>query len=90
MQQELTPAEKRKRTLAARYGEDWRQRLGGLAKQGRVAKNGEDVYKEQLSSAGKKGGGNVPEAKRPFKRDPELAKKAGAIGLRKRWPKDDK
>lgn len=90
MQQEMTPAQKRKLTMEKRYGKNWRKHNGQLAKEARVTKVGEDDYKEQLSNAGKAGGANVPASKRPFKRDPKLAKVAGAKGLGKRWPKDDK
>lgn len=91
MQDDITPAEKRKRTLAARYGENWRQKIGKAAKEAKVAKHGEDGYKELQSKAGKQGGSKTRPATRPFKRDPKLAGDAGKKGSVKRWGnKDDK
>lgn len=91
MQDELTPAEKRKRTLEARLGADWRNKVGQAAKAGKQAKHGEDGYKELQSKAGKQGGSKNRPASRPFKKDPKLAGAAGKKGSDSRWGnKDDK
>lgn len=74
---ELTPAEKRKITMEQRYGENWRQRNGQLAKDARIDKVGEGKYRNQLADAGKKGGNKTEPADRPFTKNRKLAKRAG-------------
>jgi general stress protein YciG len=57
---------------------------GGLkAKQTNYAKHGKDFYK----SIGKRGGLQHRPDTRPFKTNPELAKRAGRLGGLKRWAK---
>lgn len=88
MQPELTPAEKRKLTLEARLGKNWRKKIGQTAKVGKIEKNGEDGYKAKQSAAGTKGGAKVKPESRPFSRNKNLARSAGAKGLGSRWGKD--
>lgn len=88
MQEELTPAEKRKRTLQQRLGKDWRKKIGKAAKVGKIEKNGEDGYAELQSRAGTVGGAKVKPESRPFSRNKQLAKAASEKGLNSRWNKD--
>lgn len=89
MTTELTPAEKRKRTLEQRLGADWRNKIGQSAKQGKIEKNGEDGYLEKQSAAGKVGGAKVKPTSRPFSKNKKLAKLAGKKGADKRWGKNE-
>lgn len=84
--EQLTPAEKRKLTMQQRYGKDWRKKVGQLAKDGKIEKNGEDGYSELQSKAGSKGAAQRPAGYvRPFAKDKKLAKEASAKGLKSRW-----
>lgn len=89
MQNDLTPAEKRKQTMRLRYGEKWRDVIGQAAKEAKEAKHGEDGYKAIQGKAGRAGGGKPRPASRPFTKNRKLAKKAGAKGLEKRWGQND-
>jgi len=79
----LTPAQKREQTMVARYGKDWRIVVGQRAKEAREAKHGV----EQYSKAGVKGGGKPRPNSRPFKKDRDLASRAGKKGSTNRWGK---
>lgn len=89
---ELTPAQKRKRTLEQRLGKDWRKKIGQSAKQGKIEKNGEDGYKDLQAKAGTAGGAKVQGSSRSYSKDNKLAKEAGKKGANARWgnKQDDK
>lgn len=86
---ELTPAEKRKRTMLARYGENWAKQNGQAAKDGRIAKRGEETYRNQQSKAAKLANATRRPDTRPFK-DKGLASEAGKKGSDRRWGKNGK
>lgn len=88
MNEELTPAEKRKRTMLARYGEQWAKKNGQAAKDGRIAKRGEETYREQQSSAARKANATRRPETRPFK-NKDLAVSAGKKGSDRRWGKNE-
>lgn len=90
MDRELTPAEKRKRTLEQRLGKNWRKKIGQSAKQGKIEKNGEDGYAELQAKAGTAGGAKVQGSSRSYSKDNALAKKAGKKGAKARWGSNEK
>lgn len=84
MTDDLTPAEKRRQTMQARYGENWGKHITKLSIAAKIDKRGEDGFKAKQSEAGKAGGGKTRPATRPFK-NKSRASEAGKKGSDARW-----
>lgn len=76
----MTPQQKRAATMEARYGKDWRQKIGQRARDTFVERHGVERYAEQ----GRKGNKMIKPENRPFAKDRDLARRAAKKARQKK------